>query len=121
MTGADVIELRGLRVLGRHGCLPEEEEREQPFELDLDLHVDLSAAARSDDLADTVDYGAMVAVVVAIVEGPPCRLLEALAGRIADAMLGDGRVTSVMVAVRKLRPPVAADLATAGVRLTRGR
>ena len=122
MTGAaDVIELRGLRVLGRHGCLPEEEEREQPFELDLDLHVDLAPAARSDDLADTVDYGAMVAVVVAIVEGPSCQLLETLAGRIADALLGDGRVTSVTVAVRKLRPPVAADLATAGVRLTRGR
>ncbi len=55
----DRIELRGLRALGTHGVLPEEQERPQPFEVDLDLEVDLRRAGRSDDLADTVDYGAV--------------------------------------------------------------
>ena len=117
----DVIELRALRVLGRHGCLPEEQERDQPFEVDLDVALDLSAAGRSDDLTDTLDYGAVVAVVVGVVAGPPSALLERVAGRIADAVLADVRVDAVTVAVRKLRPPVPADLATAGVRITRRR
>ena len=33
---ADRIELRGLRVLGVHGALPDEQVRAQPFEIDLD-------------------------------------------------------------------------------------
>ena len=53
----DRIELRGLRVLGAHGVLPEEQQRAQPFEVDLDLELDLRPAGRSDALADTVDYG----------------------------------------------------------------
>ena len=123
MDGAppDVIELRGLRVLGRHGCLPEEQERDQPCEVDLDVLVDLSAAGRSDSLADTLDYGTVVASAAGVVAGPPSALLERVAERIAEAVLADARVTAVTVAVRKLRPPVPADLSTAGVRITRRR
>ena len=120
-TPRDSIELRGLRVLGRHGCLPEEQGRDQPFEVDLDVVLDLSAAGRTDDLADTLDYGAVVAAVVGVVAGPPSALLERVAEQIAEAVLADARVAAVTVAVRKLRPPVPADLATAGVRLTRAR
>lgn len=118
---ADVIELRGLRVLGIHGCLPEEEERPQPFELDLDVFADLVPAAQADEVGATVDYGRLVDDVVAIVAHEHFSLLETLAERVADVALADERVTSVTVAVRKLRPPVAADLATAGVRITRSR
>ena len=118
---ADVIELRGLRALGRHGCLPEEKERHQPFEVDLDVHLDLAAAGRSDALGDTLDYGAVANQVAAVVAGPPAHLLERVAEQIAAAVLADARVTSVTVAVRKLRPPVPVDLATAGVRITRRR
>ena len=117
----DVIELRGLRALGRHGCLPEEQERDQPFEVDLDVALDLAPAGHSDALADTLDYAAVAAAAVAVVSGPPSALLERVAERIADAVLGDDRVTAVTVAVRKLRPPVPVDLATAGVRITRAR
>lgn len=118
---ADVIELRGLRALGRHGCLPEEQQRDQPFEVDLDVAMDLSAAGASDDLDDTMDYGAAAQAVVAVVAGEPSALLERVAERIAQVVLADHRVRSVTVAIRKLRPPVAAHLATAGVRITRRR
>lgn len=104
-----------------HGCLPEEKERPQPFELDLDLAFDMRPAAASDALEDTVDYGRLVDKVNTIVAEEHFSLLETLAERVAEAVLSDARVTSVTVAVRKLRPPVAADLATAGVRLTRTR
>lgn len=117
----DVIELRGLRALGRHGCLPEEQEREQPFEVDLDVRLDLSPAGRSDELTDTLDYARLVAAAAGVVGGPPSALLERVAERIAEAVLADARVTAVTVAVRKLRPPVPVDLATAGVRITRAR
>ncbi len=81
----DRIELRGLRILGTHGVLPEERERPQPFEVDIDLEVDLLRAGRSDDLADTIDYGTVAEAVAAAVAGPHVDLLEALAERIATA------------------------------------
>ena len=64
----DVIELRGLRALGYIGALAEEQQRRQPFEVDLDVEVDLSQSGHSDDLDDTVDYGALCATVEGIIE-----------------------------------------------------
>jgi dihydroneopterin aldolase len=120
----DRIELRGLRALGTHGVLPEERDRPQPFEVDLDLEVDLRSAGRSDDLSDTVDYGAVAEAVAAVIAGPHADLLEHLAERMARAAFGAvsstdrvdaARLTGVTVAVRKLRPPVGVDMTSAGV------
>ena len=118
---ADRIEIRGLRVLGVHGVLPEEKGRSQPFELDLDVDLDTSVAAVSDDVAVTVDYGAAVEVARRVVETHSYALMETLAAKVAETLLSDPRISGVTVAVRKLRPPVAADLDTAGVRIHRAR
>jgi dihydroneopterin aldolase len=120
---SDSIQLRGLRALGTHGVLPEEQHRPQPFEVDLDLHVDLRRAGRSDALGDTVDYGAVTAAVAAVVAGPHAALLEHLAERIAAVALATGApyTTAVTVTVRKTRPPVPFELASAGVRIHRQR
>lgn len=118
---SDRIEIRGLRVVGTHGLLPEEQSRGQPFELDLDVEADLSAAGRSDAIERTVDYAEVVRRATAVVTDSSYRLLEALAGAIAEAVLADTRVTSVSVGVRKVRPPLPADLASVGVRITRSR
>ncbi len=108
-------------MLGAHGALPEEQGRAQPFEIDLDLTTDLAAAATTDSLADTVDYGAVVTAVEKVVAGERHRLLERLATRIADDVLAlHPRIDSVTVTVRKLRPPVPVDLASAGVTIARG-
>jgi dihydroneopterin aldolase len=115
----DRIELRGLRVVGTHGVLPEEQSRAQPFEVDLDVHADLRSAGRSDDLGDTVDYGALAEAVARIVTTEHHALLERIAERIAETALADDRVTSVTVSVRKLRPPVPLDLASTAVTITR--
>ncbi|MFM7069209.1 MAG: dihydroneopterin aldolase [Actinomycetes bacterium] len=117
---SDLIELRGLRIVATVGVLPEERERAQPLELDLDLAVDLSDAGLTDDLADTVDYGAVCATAESVVVTSEPLLLESLAEHVAAAVLGlDERITAVTVAVRKLRPPVPQHLATSGVRVTR--
>ncbi len=117
----DLIELRGLRALGVCGALPEERTRPQPLEVDLDVEVDLALAGASDDLGDTVDYGALAAAVEGVIIGERFVLLERLAQRLSEVVLADERVLAVTVAVRKLRPPVPQQLDTSGVRITRRR
>lgn len=117
----DRIEVRGIRVTGVHGVLPEERQRAQPFEIDLDLDLVHRRAAGSDELADTADYGAAVSAVVDVVSMRSFRLLESLASAVADAVLADPMVEAVTVTVRKLRPPVPYQVASAGVRLRRVR
>jgi dihydroneopterin aldolase len=121
LAGPDRIELRGLRVAGVVGVLPEERDRPQPLEVDLDLIADLTAAGASDDLGDTIDYGDIAQVVEAVVTDSGCALLERLAHLIADAVLGHSRVEAVTVSIRKLRPPVPVLLDTSGVTITRTR
>jgi dihydroneopterin aldolase len=120
-SGEDRIQLRGLRVMGTHGVLAEEKERAQPFEIDLDLSVDMTSAVASDQLADTVDYAAVAARAAELVAGPSSfELLEALAGELATVTLhSDHRIRSVTVTLRKLQPPLAVDIETVGVRITR--
>lgn len=117
MTGR--IELRGLRLVGVHGFLPHEQERAQPFEVDIDIDADLSTAARSDELSDTLDYGALARAAAKVVTGEQWKLLERMAARIAEEISDDDRVRSVRVTVRKLRPPVPLDMASAGVSIIR--
>ncbi|MGH9156956.1 MAG: 2-amino-4-hydroxy-6-hydroxymethyldihydropteridine diphosphokinase [Acidimicrobiales bacterium] len=115
----DAVVLAGLRVLGHHGADPGEQDRAQPFEIDLAVTADLSAAGGSDNLGDTIDYGALAAAAAAVVTGERHRLVERVAERITEVVLADPRVASVTVEVRKLRPPLPLDLASAGVRITR--
>jgi 7,8-dihydroneopterin aldolase/epimerase/oxygenase len=117
----DRIEVRGLRIEGVHGVLEEEQRHAQPFEVDLDLYLDLAPAASSDALEATADYGVAVEAAVAVITGPPRQLLESLAGAIAELVLADRRVDAVTVSVRKLRPPVPNPVASTGVRVHRRR
>jgi 7,8-dihydroneopterin aldolase/epimerase/oxygenase len=103
---SDRIALRGLLVRGHHGVFEYERAEGQDFVVDVTLDVDTSAAARSDDLTDTIDYGALALTVAAIVSGEPVNLLETLADRIATACLADPRATSVEVSVHKPAAPI---------------
>jgi dihydroneopterin aldolase len=118
----DRIEIGDLRVMGVHGVLAAEREQAQPFSVDIVALVDTEAAEGSDDLADTVDYGALAQVAADVVGGTSQRLLEALAGRMAAALLDvDPRIEAVEVTVRKLRPPLALDVGSAGITVRRTR
>ncbi|NNE74026.1 MAG: dihydroneopterin aldolase [Acidimicrobiales bacterium] len=117
----DVLELRGLRVMALCGALPEERERAQPFELDIDVHTDLSVAGKSDNLDDTLDYGSLTEAISIVLHGEQYTLLERMAERVTEIVLDAPTVEKVVVSVHKLRPPVSEHLATAGVRIERTR
>jgi dihydroneopterin aldolase len=115
----DRILISGLRELGVHGVLPEEQVRPQPFEVDLELLVNATEAGQSDDLDDTVDYSAVCEAVARVIASESYRLLERLATRIAEVCRSDPRVLAVVVEVRKLHAPVRASLDHVGVRIER--
>jgi 7,8-dihydroneopterin aldolase/epimerase/oxygenase len=94
-----VVELEGLEIFGRHGAGEEERARGQAFLYDVRLEV--SDAALSDRLEDTVDYVAVAEVVKEISDGREFHLLEALAAAVADAVRQRFPVDRVRVRVRK--------------------
>ena len=90
-----------------HGCLPEERERGNIFRVDLTLTLDVDRAAASDNLEDTVNYGAVYKVVKREMS-VPSNLIENVAVRIARSVKdGFPQVGSVQVCLSKRNPPVA--------------
>jgi dihydroneopterin aldolase len=120
-AAGDRIELRGLRVRGHHGVFDHERRDGQDFVLDLVLWTDLAAAGASDDLADTVDYGALAEAASAVVEGPPRALIEAVAADVAAVVLDDPRVAVVEVVLHKPQAPIDRPFDDVAVRVTRSR
>jgi dihydroneopterin aldolase len=118
---SDRIVLRGLRARGHHGVYPEERAAGQTFVVDIVLHVDTRAAAKSDDVAETVHYGELAAEVVAIVEGEPVNLLETLADRVATLCLLRALVEAVEVTVHKPEAPVGVPFGDIEVAIVRDR
>ncbi|MEQ4305338.1 dihydroneopterin aldolase [Plantactinospora sp. B6F1] len=117
----DRIVLTGLRARGRHGVYDFERAQGQDFVVDVVLELDLGAAARSDDVADTVHYGELAERLVGIVTGEPVNLIETLAERLAAACLADPRVLGTSVTVHKPQAPIPHDFADVAVTVTRRR
>lgn len=120
---ADRIELRGLTLQGRHGVFEHERAQGQDFVIDITLWIDLGAAAASDDLSHTYDYGALAQRAADIVAGPPRNLIETVAGAIADDVMKDERVHAVEVVVHKPQAPISqsfSDVAVVARRSRRG-
>ena len=117
----DRIDLRNMIFMGRHGVLEREQREPQPFEVDIELAMDLQPAALEDDLARTIDYAAVFDHVRQIVESTRYRLIEALAEAIAHELLFDFPADAVTVRVRKPRVAIEGRLDYAGVEITRQR
>ncbi|WP_022869991.1 dihydroneopterin aldolase [Yaniella halotolerans] len=116
------ISLMGLRARGYHGVLEHERATGQTFLVDVDLDLDIDQAAATDDVAATVNYAEVAAVVESIITGPPVNLIETLAITMADTILADfSRIVSVRVTVNKPQAPIPADFANVAVRVARNR
>lgn len=118
---SDRISLTGLRVRGHHGVLEQERRDGQDFVVDVALALDLAAAARSDDVADTVHYGVLAERLAGVVAGEPVALIETLAERLAAVCLADPRVTAATVTVHKPSAPVAVAFDDVSVTVERSR
>jgi len=118
---SDRITLTAMRFEGHHGVTEEERSLPQPLEVDLEVEADLARAGRTDDVADTIDYGPLVALCAGVVERDSFRLLEAIAATIADRVLETTGALAVTVRVRKLAVPIDADMDWAQVELRRER
>lgn len=117
----DRIFVNGLRDMALIGVLPAERLERQPVRVDLEIEADLTAAASTDDLSFTVNYGAVADAVRALVTGTEDLLLERLAGRIAGCVLDFAGVEAVTVRLTKLRPPIEGDIDSTAVEMRRER
>lgn len=118
----DRIFIRGLSLHANHGVMAHEAKVGQSFTIDVDLEIDLSAAARSDKVADTVSYDKVVECITKAFCAQRHRLIEAAAGGIADSVLSAfPRVRSVRVTIHKPHAPIAATFDDVGVTLVRSR
>ena len=101
-----IIELSGMKFHAFHGCLPVEREKGAEYVVDFKCRCDIGAAALSDRLEDTVDYGRIYRLV-ATVMAHPSNLLEKVASDIAGSIQAEfPRLEWLSVRVAKLAPPV---------------
>jgi dihydroneopterin aldolase len=118
----DRIFVKGLSLHAYHGVVPYEGRVGQTFTIDLILEMDLSAAARTDKVADTVSYDQVVEIASSVFTAQKYKLIEAAAGKVADAILAKfPRVRAVEVTIHKPHAPIAATFSDVGVTLHRTR
>jgi dihydroneopterin aldolase len=117
---SDVISIKGIHGFGYHGVFNHEAKNGQDFYVDLEIALDLSTASTTDNLEDTIDYGALADLVVEEITGARVQLIEKLAGRIADRIkTSHQKIERVSVTVHKPKAPVSAEVADIAVTISR--
>ncbi len=119
--GTDLVEIRGLKLRGRHGVSAEERGNEQPFIVGLAARLDARPAAMLDDIGATLDYEEAVRIISKIVTGESYALLETLADRIARMILANPHVLDVWVRVAKPQAPLPEEVDEVAVEISRSR
>lgn len=117
----DKLYFHKMSFYGYHGVFEAEAQLGQRFYVDLELSMDMSKAAASDNLEDTLDYGEIYTAVRSIVEQERYKLIEALAARIADQLLAMFPIFEVKVKVTKPNPPINGHYDAVAVEMTRVR
>ena len=106
-----------MRFYACHGVMEQERRVGGDYSVTLTVEVDLADAARTDDVADTVNYAELYAVVEQEM-AVPSQLLEHVAARIGRRVLETfDKVTAATVKVTKLNPPMGADCKGASVEI----
>ncbi|WP_088008460.1 dihydroneopterin aldolase [Indiicoccus explosivorum] len=118
----DRIHITDMEFYGYHGVLPEETKLGQRFRLSVSLSIDLRQAGETDDLEKTVHYGEVYNLCRSIVEGEPKKLIEAVAEKVAAAILENYFIVrSVQVHFEKPDPPIPGHYRSVAVDITRDR
>jgi dihydroneopterin aldolase len=117
---SDLISIKGIKGYGFHGVFDFEKCDGQDFYVDLEIEIDLSAASKSDKLADTVDYSLFTLIALQHITGAPVNLIEHLAGNIADSIKSaSDKVISIAVTVHKPEAPVQEEVTDISVTIRR--
>ncbi|UWX54992.1 dihydroneopterin aldolase [Maribacter litopenaei] len=112
------IRVDNIRVYSYHGCLSEETKIGSDYLVNVEVKADLSKAIESDELRDTVDYVHINRIVVEEM-GIPSKLLEHVAKRIGNRILGDlSMVKKTTISVAKVNPPINGDVEKVLVKLS---
>ncbi|WP_161820973.1 dihydroneopterin aldolase [Sporotomaculum syntrophicum] len=111
--------MSSMSFYGYHGVLPQERELGQQFVVDVELQLDLRRAGESDDPSKTVSYAEAYEVVRQVVTGSPCKLIEAVAEKIAFKLLHQFDVQQVLVRVKKPAAPVLGQFSYMAVEIVR--
>ena len=117
----DRVEIKGIEVLARHGVLEHEQEKAQVFRADVTVFTDLSTASETDDLDDTIDYSELALEVREVVGSESYKLIETVAGRVADAMMSHPRVLGAVVTIHKPGAPIDVVFEDVSVTIERSR
>ncbi len=113
----DTIFLKALEIETIIGIYDWEREVRQTVSIDLEMPVDAAAAARTDDVEQSVNYKAVAKAVIALVEESRYQLIETMAEEIARLILRNHGVAWVRVSVEK--PGAIRGSRTVGVRIER--
>ena len=115
----DKVYIKGLQLYTLIGVYDFEREAKQRVILDIELDADLQKAGRSDNVADTLDYGKIAQRLAAVADTSQYQLLEALGEKIATVLLDEFATSKVCLTINK--PDILDNVSAVGVRLTRSR
>lgn len=111
------VHIDGIRLHARHGVLPQEQLTGNDYIINVRASYDISRAMQTDDVADTLNY-AEVYNIIKEEMSVPSKLIEHVAGRIADRLMDSySQISSVMLRITKCNPPMGADCNGAGVEI----
>ncbi len=105
-----IIRLHNMMFYSYHGASRAERETGRRYEVDVELHADLTGAANTDRLTDTINYTRVYDTVSEIILGNKFNLLETIAARIINKIKNDYELDRVIVRVRKKIPPIPGNL-----------
>ncbi len=121
MNGDEVtIELTGLSAFGPHGVTEAERMVGCRIELDIELTVAGCRATETDELDDTVDYGAVAALATELIRERSFRTLERLGAVIAEEILASFGVAGVVLRIAKPAPPIPDEIEDVAITISRG-
>ena len=117
----DKIEIKGLEVFAHHGVYEEEQRLGQKFVVSAVLSLDTTAAAQTDDLDKTVNYGAISRQITQILQRENHKLLErAAAVTSEEILLTNPLINGITIKIEKPWAPIGLPLKTAAVCIERG-
>lgn len=117
----DRIDLTGIEVYAKHGVLDQEQERAQVFRVDVTAYTDLATPGGSDDIADALDYSTLAMEIREAVGSESNKLIEAVAARVADAIMTHPQVTKSIVTIHKPDAPIDLVFEDVSVTIERSR